>query len=223
MRPFRISRLSEPDNSAWRIYRSRDSIQIDPEYQRASEIWTQEKQQLLIDTILNGFDVPKFYFHKFPVPIESSGKTYEYAILDGKQRLEAIWRYIDGEFALSPDFECVWDPSLNAAGQTYAELGKNFPDLRNALDSYGLTVVCIETHDVEIIEDMFSRLNEAVPLSAAEKRNARGGPVPAAIKTLAAQSFFQNRVPFGNGRYRHFDLAVKFLMCAEKDKVVDTL
>lgn len=222
MRPFRISRISEPDNSAWRLYRTRDTIQTNPEYQRSSDIWTQEKKQLLIDTILNGFDVPKLYFHKFHSPLLLSGKQYEYAIIDGKQRLEAIWEFIDGKFALSADFECLWDTSLIAAGLTYSELGKNFPDLRNAIDSYGLTVICIETTDVEIIEDMFSRLNEAVPLSAAEKRNAKGGPIPGAIKQLTALPFFQAKVPFGNSRYRHYDLAVKFLMSAERGKVVET-
>ena len=222
MRPFRITRISEPDNSAWRLYRTRDTIQTDPEYQRSSDIWTEEKKQLLIDTILNGFDVPKLYFHKFPTLVKVDGKQYEYAIIDGKQRLESIWDFVDGNFALSQDFECLWDPSMMAAGMTYAELGKNFPDLRNALDSYGLTVVCIETDDLEIIEDMFSRLNEAVPLSAAEKRNAKGGPVPAAIKGLTATRFFQEKVPFGNSRYRHYDLAAKFLLCTDRNKVVDT-
>ncbi len=222
MRPFRMTRISEPENSAWRLFRIRGTIQTDPEYQRSSDIWTEEKKQLLIDTIINGFDVPKLYFHKFPVPISLAENTYEYAIIDGKQRLEAIWGFIDGKFALSLDFECLSDPSLTAAGLTYADLSKNFPDLRNALDSYGLTVVCIETDDVEIIEDMFSRLNEAVPLSAAEKRNAKGGPVPPAIKMLTSTNFFKNKVPFENNRYRHYDLAAKFLFSAEKDKVVDT-
>lgn len=222
MRPFRITRISEPDNSAWRLYRTRATIQTDPEYQRSSDIWTEEKKQLLIDTILNGFDVPKLYFHKFPAPVTVAGKEYEYAIIDGKQRLEAIWEFIDGQFTLSADFECLWDTTLTAAGMTYIELGKNYPDLRNAIDSYGLTVVCIETNDLEIIEDMFSRLNEAVPLSAAEKRNAKGGPVPGAIKALTASRLFQSKIPFGNSRYRHFDLAAKFLMSTEKTKVIDT-
>ena len=222
MRPFRISRISEPDNSAWRLYRMRESIKTEPEYQRSSDIWTEDKKQGLIDTILNGFDVPKLYFHKFTRPISDAGKVYEYAIIDGKQRLESIWGFIEGRFALSADFKCLEDPSWIAAGMNYAELGKNYPDLRNAIDSYGLTVVCIETDDLEIIEDMFSRLNESVPLSAAESRNAKGGPVPYAIKELTNSAFFQSKIPFGNTRYRHFDLAVKFLMLTERGGVVDT-
>src|ERR1022692_2493504 len=58
---------------------------------------------------------------------------------------------------------------------------------------------------------MFSRLNEAVPLNAAEKRNAFGGPCPAAIREISDTSFFDKKLPFGNSRYRHYDLAAKFL------------
>ena len=52
-------------NSVWKLYRMRDRIQLDPEYQRLSDIWTLDIRQLLVDTILNGFDVPKLYLHKF--------------------------------------------------------------------------------------------------------------------------------------------------------------
>ncbi|CBL45541.1 Hypothetical protein HDN1F_19580 [gamma proteobacterium HdN1] len=214
--------MSEPDNSAWRLYRIRGVIKTDPEYQRASDIWTDEKKQLLIDTILNGFDVPKMYFHKFSIKQITENNSCEYAVIDGKQRLEAIWDFIEGRFALAEDFECLWDNSLVARGMTYSELGKDYPDLKNALDSYPLTIVCIETDDIEIIEDMFSRLNEAVPLSAAEKRNAKGGPVPNAIKLLVASQLFTDKVVFGNSRYRHYDLAAKFLLSVDKGKILET-
>lgn len=222
MKNFRITRISEPENSAWRIFRARKSIQANPDYQRSSDVWNLEKKQLLIDTVINGFDVPKLYFHRFRSPLIFGDNQYEYAIIDGKQRLEAIWDFIEGRYALSQDFECLWDDSFAAAGMTYAELGLNYPDLRNAIDSYALTIVCIETDDVEIIEDMFSRLNEAVPLSAAEKRNAKGGPVPLAVKNLVNNDFFKRNIPFGNNRYRHYDLAVKFLFSMERNQIVDT-
>jgi len=47
--------------TVWSLYRMRDRILLDPEYQRLSDIWTMDKRQLLIDTILNEFDVPKLY------------------------------------------------------------------------------------------------------------------------------------------------------------------
>lgn len=204
------------------LYSNRESIKLDPEYQRAGDIWTIEKKQLLIDSILNGFDIPKIYFHKYTSQEYKKNEPLRYAIVDGRQRLEAIWKFIDGDYALADDFNYIEDSSIEAAGLTYKELGNKYPRLKIAFDGYPLSVVAIETDDIEIIEDMFSRLNEAVPLSAAEKRNAFGGPLPSAIRAVARHRFFTKHIPFGNSRYRHYDLAVKFLLFSERDKLTDT-
>jgi hypothetical protein len=208
--------------TVWSLYRMRDRIQLDPDYQRMSDIWTLDKRQLLIDTILNEFDIPKLYLHKFSAPLKKGGKTYDYAIIDGKQRLETMWSFIDGGLALPKDFEYFRDAQTKAGDMTYSELGKEYPDLKVQFDSFQLTSVCIETDELEMIEEMFSRLNESAPLAAPEKRNAYGGPLPVAIRKLAAATFFKTKLPFPNKRYRHFDLATKFLLTEDKGKVVDT-
>lgn len=209
-------------NTVWNLYRIKDRVQLDPDYQRLSDIWTPDKRQLLIDTILNGFDIPKLYLHKFKNPLRKKQKTYDYAIIDGKQRLEAMWAFIEGNLALAGDFEYYEDTKVQAGDMTYAELGKKYPDLKVQFDSFQLNVVCIETDDLEMIEEMFSRLNEAAPLTAPEKRNAYGGPMPVAIRSLASESFFTKKLPFSNKRYRHFDVATKFLLAESKERVVDT-
>lgn len=217
---FEISSLH--NSSVWALYRMRDRVQLDPEYQRLSDIWTLDERQLLIDTILNGFDVPKIYFHKFQEPQKKKTKTHDFAIIDGKQRLETMWSFLDGKIALADDFKYFKDSSVDAGGMKYDELGKAYPDLKNQFDTFLLTVISIETDDLEMIEEMFSRLNEAAPLTAPEKRNAYGGPLPVAIKKLAAEAFFTKHLPFPNKRYRHYDLATKFLLAEHEGKVVDT-
>jgi hypothetical protein len=199
---------------------------MSPLYQREGDIWNLDKRQLLIDTIINEFDVPKIYLHKFVQPIERDGRICEFAVIDGKQRLEAMWSFIDGKFALAADFSYLKDdeadPKVEAAGLTYADLARKYPNVKTDFDSYGLDVVCIETADVEIIEDLFSRLNEAVPLSAPEKRNALPGPLLPAVRRLARHEFFTVKLPFTNRRYRHYDLAAKMLLLVSRDEVTDT-
>jgi Protein of unknown function DUF262 len=209
-------------NTVWNMYRMLDRIQLDPDYQRLSDIWTVDKRQLLIDTVINDFDIPKLYLHKFKDPLKKGGKTYDYAIIDGKQRLETMWAFIDGKIALASDFEYFKDAKAQAGDMTYAELGKAYPDLKVQFDSFQFTAVCIETDELEMIEEMFSRLNESAPLTAPEKRNAYGGPLPAAIRKLAREAFFTTELPFPNKRYRHFDVATKFLLAEDAGKVVDT-
>lgn len=217
-------RISELRNSSvLRIYAERDIIESDPDYQRMSEVWDLGKRQLLIDTILNDFDMPKLYFHEHVEAKElDDGRIVKYSVIDGRQRLEAIWGFIDGQFPLAEDFEFRERPSIKAQGMTYSDLAAKYPQLKTLIDSYTLPVTSILTDDLDLIEEMFLRLNEAAPLNAAEKRNAMGGPMPAIIRRVADHRFFKTKIPFSNNRYQHREVAAKFLLLTSHGTVGDT-
>lgn len=220
MSRFEINSLQR--SSAWSLFRMRERIKMDPVYQRQGGIWTLEKRRLLIDTMINGFDVPKLYLHKFQTPLIEGDHSYEYSMIDGKQRTEAIFHFIENRFALEDDFKYLHDASTDLSGLTYRELASRFPDIKQDFDSFTLDVITIDTDDIELIEDLFSRLNEAMPLNAAEKRNARPGPLPKLVREISQHRFFTEKVPFGNSRYRHFDIIAKMLLMASRDTVSDT-
>lgn len=221
MKPFEASALKR--NEVMEVYRLRDTIDTDPPYQRQSDVWSESKKQLFIDSLINGYDVPKLYFHELPPSTPAPGaKAYDYAVVDGKQRLQAIWGFLASKFDLSDDFEFLEEPGLDAAGLGYEELALKFPRISNRLELAPLPIVVIQTRDLEIIEEMFARLNEAVPLNAPEKRNAFGGPLPVHIRILARHDFCVRRLPYGNNRYRHLDLATKFLYVEFRRELVDT-
>lgn len=206
-------------------YSEKDEIIVDPEYQRKGGVWTLEKKQLLIDSILNKYDLPKIYFHQFDREERAkSGKSF--AIIDGKQRLETIWGFIDGDFCLSNDFEYQDNKDLKLAGLSYEDLGKEFPKLKIRFDSFVLPIIGVVTDDIDLIEDMFFRLNEAVPLNSAEKRNAFGGDMVKAIRDLSTHTFFIKKVKFKNTRYQHFEVSARFLLVEtasiESNKLIDT-
>lgn len=208
-------RTSKPDNfSIVSSFHEKDSFWMDPPYQRQGDIWTPEKRQFLIDSLLNGFDLPKIYLHEFYPEKKVKGRPYKYAVIDGKQRLSTIWQFMDDDLALSEDFVYFKDPDKKLAGLTHREIGEQFPLIKDTFNAITLPIVTILTEDIEMIEEMFSRLNDGVPLNAAEKRNTFGGPAPIAIRRLATHKFFTTKLPFTNKRYRHFDLAAKFLFFA---------
>lgn len=209
-------------NTVLRVYADRDEIDLEPSYQRTSGIWDREKRQLLIDSMLNGFDVPKFYFHKFRPPKKDGDRTYRYAIVDGKQRLQAIWDFIDGKLTIDDGFVYLPNENVKAGGLKYSELADRYPKLKLNFDSMQLDIMTIETDDVQLIEDLFSRLNEAMPLNAPEKRNAFGPPLPDEITATAGNVFFKEHIPFTDRRYRHRDLAAKFLYIEHKGEIVNT-
>lgn len=206
------------------IYSEWDSIVKDPPYQRNGDVWPLEKKQLLIDSIINRYDIPKLYFHRYDRDeVRRTGKAY--AVIDGRQRLETIVKFIDDGFALGDDFEYLEDETVRAAGMNYSELAKKYPKIKSRFDSFSLPIVTVETDDLELIEDMFSRLNEAVPLNAAEKRGSIGGDMVKAINELAKHPFFTKKTRFSNKRYQHKETAIRLLFLthhARAGKVVDT-
>lgn len=201
-----------PNSAILRLNSERDNINTDPDYQRRSDIWTLDKRQLLIDSILNDYDMPKLYFHLLSIEQKKdSGTGCDYAIIDGKQRLETVWGFIDGNFRLADDFIYLLDPKVKAGGLTYVDIAKEYPKLKIRFDSFGLPIMLVETDDIDLIEDMFSRMNEAVPLNAAEKRNAFGGSMAEVIRRVSSHDFFTTRVRFNNNRYQHREVAAKLL------------
>lgn len=206
------------------LYADRDQIDMAPGYQRHGDIWSKEKRQLLVDSILNRYDIPKLYFHKLDrATAQKTGKAY--AVIDGRQRLEAIFDFMDGKFELADDFEYLVDETIDARGLNSNDLAKKYPRLKQRFDAFNLPIICVETDDLELIEDMFSRLNEAVPLNAAEKRNALGGEMAKTVTEVSKSPFFVKKVKFKNTRFQHREGAVRLLFlekCALENTVVDT-
>src|SRR5918999_6479996 len=81
----------------------RSSIEENAPYQREGAVWSTEQQQLFIDSLLNGYDVPKIYLHD----LRGQHPTKVYAVVDGKQRLNTIWRFLGDSFPLAPDFHAL--------------------------------------------------------------------------------------------------------------------
>lgn len=193
--------------------RWRSAIEERPPYQRESAVWSLDKQQLFIDSILNGYDVPKIYLHD----LRGEHPTKVYSIVDGKQRLTTLWDFMADRFPLAGDFK-VEDRNLPPelpAGAVVPRAGQRFsefdPHWRELFEETFLSVVLIRFADEHDIEELFSRLNNGEPLNAAEKRNAMGGDLVRLIRKVAARPFFRERVAFGNGRHQHNDLAARLV------------
>lgn len=213
-----------PHSTVLSIYVEKDLIWVDPDYQRQGDVWPLEKKQLLIDSIINRYDIPKLYFHKLDRE-NAKKKRKQYAVVDGRQRLEAIFGFMDGEFSLAKDFDYIADDTIEAGGLTYEDLAKKLPRIKQRFDAFTLPITVIETDDLELIEEMFSRLNEAVPLNAAEKRNAIGGDMAKAIIEISNQLFFTKKIRFSDVRYRHREVAARLLfveICVKTNRLIDT-
>lgn len=179
----------------------RDRINTNPDFQRPA-VWSKAQKQLLVDTIIRDYDVPKLYWRKVGT------KPDRYDVVDGQQRLRAIWEYFDGSFALPKDADPLDGEEM--ASCKYEDL----PDeLRLRFDVYPLDVVVLEDTDEDEVREMFLRLQNGTSLKAQEKRNAYAGQMRAFVHQLAGHPFFQ-QVGFSNSRFT-FDLVAAQLTCLE--------
>lgn len=193
---------------------------LDPPYQRETGIWSLEKKQLFIDSIINGFDIPKIYIHDLGKP-DNDG--YHYAVIDGKQRLTAIWEFMNNEFALSSDFEFSKDavPGNVLDEESHPGKNQNYSDFDEKFKEYfknrSLDFVKVGTEEEDEIDEQFSRLNNGEPLNTAEKRNAFGGSMNKLIRELSKHRFFERKVKFKNKRFCYYEVAVKLLRLEHHD------
>lgn len=176
--------------TAQSAFRRRKGIDTNPDYQRPA-VWTRAQKQLLIDSMLREYDVPKFYLHR-------TGKD-TYDVIDGQQRLRAIWEFFDGGFALAKDAESV--DGYEIKGKKYDEL--DF-DIQDRINSYDLDFVVLDYVEEDEIREMFLRLQNGTSLKAQEKRNAMPGRMGDFVRATAKHPFF-TKVNFSNSRFT-FDL-----------------
>lgn len=183
------------------LYGLRERIDPTPDYQRPPA-WTRKQKQLLIDTILRGYDIPKMYWQRM-----EKGGSFDFAVIDGQQRLRTIWEYCSGDFALARNADPI--DGNDIAGLKYDRLDFT---LRSQFDIYALDVVIVEEaiqNDCEDeVRDMFLRLQNGTTLKAQEKRNAMPGEMRDFVKELAKHRFFEN-CKFKNARFTFDHIAAQ--------------
>ncbi len=174
-----------------KIYKRRDRYEI-PEWQR-QEVWSRSKKQNLIDTILRGWKLPKFYF------LRAAQEPETYEVVDGQQRLVTIFEFFGNGLPLA-------DKTAKDFGGTFY---KDLPDaVGDAFDDYEIEFDEIEEATEEEVKEFFQRLQEGLPLTSAEKLNSLPSNLRDYVVKLTKHPFF-TKVSASNRRYGHFDILAK--------------
>src|SRR5690606_31367419 len=130
---------------------------ISPKYQRR-ERWDLEKESGLIESFLLNIPVPPIYL--------AEDEYGTYSVIDGKQRVTAINKFLNGELKLQK-----LDKFRELDGLSFSDLPTS---LSNALKirPYLRVVTLLRQSDPELKHEVFLRLNKAgVALNSQEIRN----------------------------------------------------
>jgi len=196
---------------------------MNPPYQRKGRLWSPSDKAYLVDSIINGFDVPKLYLADFQLgesPLNA--RKLPYAIIDGKQRLEAIFDFFDGTLVLNDDF--IWRPdrSLKLGRRSLKDLRANYGAVAEAFESETVDIMSVVTDNEDDINELFVRLNRSKPLTGAEIRNAMVGPVPDVIRNVAKHPFFVENIRFSVSRAGDYNAAAKLVLFEYEKRPMST-
>lgn len=159
-----------------------DEIDLQPDFQRVTDVWDNVKKSRLIESILLGLPLPSFYFSEDPV-------SQKLSIIDGLQRICAI-----RDFVLEKENPLKLEGLQflkNFEGFTFSQLAR--PEVKR-IKSLKITMNTLRKGtplDVKYI--IFQRVNTAgVPLTPQEMRHALNqGPAAIFIKELADMESFK--------------------------------
>ena len=177
----------------------KNNIDTRPDYQRPA-VWKLSNKQLLVDTILRGYDIPKFYWK------ENNKDNYE--VIDGQQRIRTIWDFHENKFKLAKDIDQIDDEDIS--NKHYKELSIN---MRKKFDMYLIDIVIV--YDVEKDDEtreMFLRLQNGMPLRAQNKRHAMVGNMRDFVIKISKLPFFTEKVAYKDNNLAHESTAAQLIL-----------
>src|ERR1051325_3565312 len=197
-------------------YLNREAIDMDPSYQRRGDLWSAFQKRLLINSVLNEYDIPKIYLADFTYGQTALNENHKpYAVIDGKQRLQIFFDFFDNELDLDATPVILGSESVRLAGLYYRDLKTRHSALARRFEDFVPTIMSVISDRMEEIQELFIRLNMNVSISGPERRNAMPGPLPPMIRTLSLHEFFRTYATFPNSRGQDLNLAAKILLIEE--------
>jgi hypothetical protein len=136
-------------------------LELSPYFQRR-KVWSPQAQSFLIDTILSGYPIPAIQIRQ---KIDVAKQTTTREVVDGQQRLTAIFEFLAGNLRVLPS------QSQQYGGNRYDDLSD---EEKNHFLDYELPVAMLSGASEEDVLSVFARLNSyTITLNAQEKLNAK--------------------------------------------------
>lgn len=158
---FQSVRVTKKDFSVFELLRKykNKKLILTAEFQR-KEVWNSKQKCELIESVLMGLPLPVFYLKQ---------QANDYIVVDGKQRLTALFEYIEGKFPLKGLKVLI---QLN--NRTFSQLTDNYAIYQTQLEDYQVYSHVIQPGTPDsILFDIFDRVNRGgTKLNKMEIRNA---------------------------------------------------
>ncbi|MFD5016727.1 DUF262 domain-containing protein [Streptomyces chartreusis] len=158
----RLERRQSLQTIAWfNDLNRRELLNLSPPYQRRS-VWNQQYREYFIETILLGYPAPAIFLHE---DIRTDG-TASYDVVDGKQRLTAIFEFVAGHYPVSEGSVLE-----RFQGKYFSALDD---EVKKSFWTYQFLVEYLPVTDEATLNNVFDRINRNVAkLTKQELRHAK--------------------------------------------------
>lgn len=184
-----------------------NDMNLQPNFQRG-EVWSQSKQQKLIDSILREWTIPPIHVIRSEEGIDE--------VLDGQQRLAAIRDFVKGKFDINGNIQPFNKSIKNLHKLKYDELPA---DVRRRFLRYEISIITLRNYEPSEPAELFDRLNQPMKLTSAEQRNAYIGDTRNQIKAMVTDfekaGAEKDTIGFSNSRLSYDEIISKFCYTIE--------
>lgn len=165
-----------------------ETLIVDKTYQR-KKVWGDKDNIRLIETILLDLVIPEIFMWDYDTD-PNTGKTITH-IVDGQQRINAIFEFIAGKFKLQKKYLLDERIITKYADRYFSDLDD---DSKKAIWSYEMSVVNLDKHfSKDEVRTMFYRLNLTdYSLNDQEKRKSWDSVFGKVAEELANEDFWQD-------------------------------
>lgn len=170
-----------------------DELDLQPGFQRRSDVWTAKAKSRLIESMFIRIPLPAFYM--------DATDDNKWLVVDGLQRLTTVKEFVIEQSLTLQGMEFLHDYN----GKKYADLPRN---LQRRIEETDIVVYQIQPGTPDRVKfDIFSRINTGgAPLSAQEIRHALNqGKVTNSLKTMAESEWFLKATDHGISPKRMVD------------------
>lgn len=180
-------------------------------------VWDNKRKSLLIHSLIMGYPVPSLYAAK------ADGG---YDVLDGKQRCNALYEYMNDMFELTevPEVYITNEHNeleeMDISGLKFSELEES---LQDAVKDYQIAMHYFEDITPDEVSEMFFRLNNGKAMSAIELTRCKAKSM-AAIREIGDHPLFKNALTEkALARYTNEDIVVKsYILLHEAEPSLET-
>jgi hypothetical protein len=192
---IREERFASPQEQLPPYYVSMRELQAEPHryivipsFQR-QEVWYRRQRQALIDTILLGESVPQLEGYQ---SFSETGESFWY-LIDGHQRMTSVLRFMAGEFKTwTAQQKAIAEPNSDPPVEPGRYFDQLSPIAKNYFLNYRLTIIQVRNKSETQLATRFRRIQNHVPLTAAERYNSYISRAKDAAKQIEQHPFWED-------------------------------